>query len=178
MMIRTREGTVAEICADREDLQEIRVEIGGSRRPALVYTDMMGRVAKGDRVLVNTTAHFLGLGTGGYDFVIANLNNTKADIAGAGHIMKLRYTPLQLKCLAAEEQQSKLHNVIKSFESLGGRPVVTIPLHSMLGPICALAKRLKPGIKTGYVMTDGAALPAAFSKTITDLKRRGCWMLL
>lgn len=51
--------------------------------------------------------------------------------------------------------------------------MVTIPLHSMLGPICALAKRLKPGIKTGYVMTDGAALPAAFSKTITDLKRKG-----
>ena len=173
MMIRTREGKVAEICADRDDLQEIRVEIGGSRMPALVYTGITGRVAKGDRVLVNTTARFLGLGTGGYDFVIANLDNTETDITGSGHIMKLRYTPLQLKCLTAEEQQSELHSVIESFESLRGRPIVTISLHSMLGPICALAKRLKPCIKTGYVMTDGAALPAALSKTITELKNMG-----
>ena len=173
MMVRTREGTVIEILADREELQEIRVETGGRLASALVYTGMTGRVGKGDKVLVNTTAEFLGLGTGGYGFVITNLDNTTGDLSGPGHIMKLRYTPLQIKCLAAEEQQSELHNIIRDFESLKGRPVVTIPLHSMLGPICALAKQLKPGLKTGYVMTDGAALPAAFSNTITSLKEKG-----
>ncbi|MDD2574629.1 MAG: DUF3866 family protein [Bacillota bacterium] len=172
-MIRAREGSVIEVLSERKGLQEIRVRNREGDSKALVYADMTGYVRKGDRVILNTTAQFLGLGTGGYHFVIANLNNTAADLSGPGHIMKLRYTPMQVKCLAVEEQQSGYHRIINGFENLKGRPIVTIPLHSMLAPLCAAVKISRPSVKIGYVMTDGAALPITFSKTVAGLKEMG-----
>ncbi len=171
MMIRAREGAVKRLGHKRRGVWEIEVDIEGKSAPAIVYTDLTGCVKEGDRVLLNTTADFLGLGTGGYSFVMANLDDTDSDLSGPGHIMKLRYTPMQVKCLAAEEQNSRFHKQIKDFDSLKGRPVVVVPLHSMLGPLCALVKIVFNDTKIGYVMTDGAALPAAFSKTVHELKK-------
>ncbi len=173
MMIRVREGMVVKVLMERERLQEIQVAVEDSLNLALVYTAMTGCVKEGDRVLLNTTAGRLGLGTGGYGFVIANLENSALDMSGQGHIMKLRYTPMQVKCFAAEEQQSRFHDKFNSFTSLKGSPVVVAPLHSVLGPLCALVKKKQPGTKIGYVMTDGAALPIALSKTIPELKEKG-----
>ncbi|NLO24778.1 MAG: DUF3866 family protein [Clostridiales bacterium] len=172
-MIRTREGIVTGILSEREGVQEIRVKTEGGDSKALVYVDMTGCVREGDRVLLNTTAQHLGLGTGGYHFVIANLDSTSGDLSGPGHIMKLRYTPLQVKCFAAEEQQSRYHHLITGFKGLRGRPVVSIPLHSMLAPFCAVVKKSWPTVKIGYIMTDGAALPIAFSRTVDRLKKKG-----
>lgn len=172
-MIRTREGTVVEILSERDGTQELRVKIGNDFSMALAYVNITGCVTKGDRVLLNTTAEFLALGSGGYHFVMANLNNTIGELSGCGHIMKLRYTPMQVKCLAAEERQSGYHRGIKGFKSLEGKPIVTIPLHSMLAPLCAVLKQNQPALKIGYVMTDGGALPIAFSKTVDTLKKKG-----
>lgn len=171
-MIRIREGIVCRVIGEREGIQHIEVIVEEKKEKAVVYTGMLGRAEEGDRVLLNTTACHLGLGTGGYHFVIANLDKTNRDLDGPGHIMKLRYTPLQVKCLSAEEQQSPWHDIIKSFHHLGGFPVVVATLHSMIGPICALIKAKKPKAKIGYVMTDGAALPIAFSNTIAMLKEK------
>lgn len=170
-MIRTREGRVTKVLSEWKGIQEIRVKVGDKVSKALVYKELTGPVNNGDRVLLNTTAKFLGLGTGGYHFVMADYNNATGELSGIGHIMKLRYTPMQIKCLAVEEPQSVWHHDIKGFKSLRGKPVVTIPLHSMLAPFCAAIKSQRSGIRIGYVMTDAAALPMGFSKTVAMLKK-------
>lgn len=172
-MIRAREGMVTRLFNKRPGIQEIETCVGGKSEAAIVYTALTGEVKEGDRVLLNTTAVFLDLGTGGYSFVMANLDGTNTDLSGPGHIMKLRYTPVQVKCLAVEEQNSRFHKNINEFERLEGRPVVVISLHSMLAPLCALVKQRLSGIRIGYVMTDGAALPMVFSKAVAELKKKG-----
>lgn len=171
-MIKIRETQVESILIEREDIQEIQVSLEGRLEKAIVYSKISGKVKIGDRVLLNTTACHLGLGTGGYHFVIANLDVSKKDLSGAGHIMKLRYTPLQVKCLSVEEQQSQWHKKMKDFKSLEGFPVISATLHSMLAPICAFLKKLKPKVRIAYLMTDGAALPIAFSRTVRELKEK------
>ena len=41
-----------------------------------------------------------------------------------GHIMKLRYTPMQFSVLSAEEQGSPYHERFNEFQSLTGMPVI------------------------------------------------------
>ena len=55
--------------------------------------------------------------------------------------------------------------------SSGSRSCVR-PLHSMVGPVAAGAKRAG-GARVVYVMTDGAALPGAFSRLVFDLRGAG-----
>ncbi|MCA1596785.1 MAG: DUF3866 family protein, partial [Chloroflexi bacterium] len=74
---------------------------------ALAYTRLVGSPAIGDRVLLNTTAVDLHLGTGGFHFIIAILGGSgegepEADPV-SGHLMKLRYTPHQCRVQVAEE---------------------------------------------------------------------------
>ena len=56
-----RTGVVGEIVVERPGLQRVRVD----GEPAYVLTQLIGPVALGDRVVMNTTAVELGLGTGG-----------------------------------------------------------------------------------------------------------------
>lgn len=149
----------------------IIVDVEGESTKAVNYNYMTGNVNIGDRVVLNTTAVELGLGTGGYHFVIYNNENkTKNTTRKLGHIMKLRYTPLQFKCLAAEEQESKFHEAFKDFKSLNGSLYIVGTLHSMLAPITAMIKWLRPELNISYIMTDAGALPLHFSKTIKILK--------
>ena len=60
----------------------------------------------GDRVVVNTTAVDLGLGTGGWHVVHWNLAREAWSREGPGHIMKLRYTSLQTDTGVAEEDHA------------------------------------------------------------------------
>jgi hypothetical protein len=161
------------VLKEEHGVQELEVTVGCSREKALAYQSITGVLKAGGRVLLNTTAQFLGLGTGGYHFVIADLDNTTTELSGPGHIMKLRYTPLQIRCLAVEEQQSMWHSDIEGFESLNRLPVMVTGLHSMLAPLCACIKALKPDADIVYIMTDAAALPMAFSRTVGHLKDLG-----
>lgn len=86
--------------------------------------------------------------------------------------MKLRYTPQQIKCLAAEEEDSPYHQVFKDFKSLDNHVFVIGSLHSMLGPIVAMLKWLNKDIKINYIMTDGGSLPIHFSNTVKSLKEK------
>jgi hypothetical protein len=86
-------------------------------------------------VVLNTTAADLGLGTGGSHFVISVEGTSDREAGGPGHLMKLRYTPLQVKVEAVEEGSHA--DAMRKAESLEGTPVVWIPLHSMLGPAVA-----------------------------------------
>lgn len=134
---------------------------------------MTGKINVGDRVVLNTTAVELRLGTGGYHFVIYNKKNESQNVGNdLGHIMKLRYTPLQFKCLAAEEQDSKYHEMFNSFRSLNNSIYIVGTLHSMLAPIAAFIKWLRPELRITYIMTDAGALPLHFSKTVKTLKEK------
>src|SRR5439155_24336193 len=114
----------------------------------------------------------LGLGTGGAHFVVAVLD--AAPTAGAdpapGRVMKARYTPVQTAVASVEETH---RDELEGSKGLEGVPVVCAPLHSMLGPIAAGAKVAGGGAGVVYVMTDGAALPGAFSRLVTRLRDAG-----
>lgn len=169
-MLEVKIGVLREQLFARPGLEAYLVSVGDQEHRCLVYTDLVGTVRAGDTVLLNTTAESLGLGSGGFHFVIAPLNGGEKQLPPGGHIMKLRYTPMQIKVLSAEEEESPYHEELLNADSLDGTPVLAATLHSMLAP---LAMELhQAGIKAAYVMTDGAALPLQFSQSVDWLVRR------
>lgn len=167
-------GFVKKVLRDAPQIQELEVATEeGEIAKAICYPDLTGSVREGDTIVLNVVAVELGLGTGGYHFVVSNLTRPECDAAQRGHIMKLRYTPMQLNVSAAEEEGSPLRDPIIQTTSLGGVPVILCPLHSFIAPASAGVKVVKPKAKVVYVMTDSAALPMAFSKLIPLLKSAG-----
>jgi Protein of unknown function (DUF3866) len=142
----------------------------GGRVRALAYPELTGRPAPGDRLLLNTGALALGLGTGGYALVVAVPDRLPGDQPGPGHLVKARYTPLQATVLGAEEQGSPHHDLLRAADDLGGVPVVIADLHSALPAVLAGLRADRPGARAAYVMLDGGALPAWFSRTAAGLR--------
>lgn len=171
-MISKKIGIVNSIVNEDSDIQEILVLVDERIEKAINYTKMNSKVKLNDEIVLNTSAVELNLGTGGTHFVIANLNNLESKMSEGGHIMKLRYTPLQVKIMAAEEQDSVHHEKIKNFVSLDKLPVVVGELHSMLSPFVATLKKNNDKLNVVYIMTDGAALPMYLSKNVKELKRK------
>ncbi|MGH9110950.1 MAG: DUF3866 family protein [Acidimicrobiales bacterium] len=162
-MPRFATATVTDILAERAGLQRVDTDAGR----AYVLTDLIGPVAVGERVVLNTTAVDLGLGTGGWHVVHWNLARDSWSQPGPGHIMKLRYTSLQVDTGAAEEHRPDLP------EALDGMPVVACSLHSQVAVVAAVVRQLQPATRIAYVMTDGAALPLALSELAHQLRERG-----
>ena len=150
--------------SERTGLQRVALD-DGSR--AYVLTELVGSVAAGDRVVVNTTAVDLGLGTGGWHVVHWNLARHEWTSPGRGHVLKLRYTSLQADVGVAEEGAGDLSG------GLGGLPVVVCDLHSQVGVVAAAYARTAPGRRLVYVMTDSAALPLALSDLVAGLREQG-----
>lgn len=147
------------------------VEVAGKPRRAIAYIRLCGDVASGDEVALNTTAVDLELGTGGYDFVICNLSrrgSLRDD--SPGHIMKLRYTPLQHSVQCGEEIAPSKDVGVADLKAM---PVVAAGLHSHFALIAAGAKALRPEARVVYVMTDSAALPLGFSDLVRSVKDAG-----
>lgn len=172
-MISYKNGIVNSVIKSDKSIDWIKVEIDGIIYDAVNYIDITGKINIDDKVVLNTTAIQLSLGTGGCHFVMYNHSNPYMDLKGEGHIMKLRYTPYQLKCLTAEEEGSEYHQLFKNFKSLDSHPFIVATLHSMIAPIVAMIKYINKDIKINYIMTDGGALPIDFSKTVTELKEKG-----
>jgi hypothetical protein len=192
VVITWRNGTVDRVRREWAGAAELEVTVEGAGRPvrALAYPALTGRPEPGDRVLLNTTALDLALGTGGYALVVAVPDRLPADRSGPGHLVKARYTPLQAVVLGADEQDSPHHDVLRDADDLGGLPVVVADLHSALAPVLAglyfdlknsepehFGAGASPGVpvRTAYVMTDGGALPAWFSRTCATLRETG-WL--
>ncbi len=172
---------------------ELDVTVAGAPVRALAYPRLTGRPEPGDEVLLNAGALEAGLGTGGYALVVAVPGRLPVDQDGPGHLVKARYTPLQATVLGAEEQGSPHHEVLEDADDLGGVPVVIADLHSALPAVLAgyYAERhygqvpgppVTPGASRGqqparvvYVMLDGGALPAWFSRTAAGLAESG-WL--
>ena len=152
---------------------ELEVTTGDGPLRALAYPALTGRPQAGDRVLLNATALELGLGTGGYALVVA-LPDRLPDSSPLGHLVKARYTPLQATVLGADEQGSPHHEVLRDADDLGGMPVVVADLHSALPAILAGLREAGPRV-AAYVMLDGGALPAWFSRTAAGLREAG-WL--
>jgi hypothetical protein len=136
---------------------------------ALTYLALTGLPQVGDRVLLNVNALARGLGTGGYAFVVAVPDRLPADQAGVGHVVKGRYTPMQAMVLSVDEDDSPYRDVMAAAESVAAMPVVVADLHSALPAIVAGIHATGPPLRVGYVMTDGGALPAWFSRTVAGL---------
>ena len=168
-MIHIRRGVVRAVTAERPGAQELEVEVDGTSAAAIAYPDLSGEVRPGDPVLLNTTAVELGLGTGGVFFVIAVEGRDSRADAPPGHVMKARYTPVQTAVAGVEEMHTDL---LEASEGLRQTPVVCAPLHSMLAPIAAGAKRAADP-RVVYVMTDGAALAGGFSRLVPGMRAAG-----
>lgn len=173
-----RAGTVERVVrrwAGAAEL-EVRLEDGADPVRALAYSGIVGEPAPGERVLLNASALLRGLGTGGLAFVVARVDVLPADPpTGLGHIVKARYTPLQQMLLAVDEQDSPHHGELADADDLAGLPVVVADLHSALPAVVAGIKMVSPAARVVYVMTDGGALPAAFSRAVAGMRDAG-WL--
>ncbi|MBW3546703.1 MAG: DUF3866 family protein [Actinobacteria bacterium] len=172
-----RTATVVAITEDRPGLQRIQTTFGDpggtggqAEGRAYVLTELLGPVAVGDRVVLNTTAVELGLGTGGWDVVHWNLSRDEWRSPGPGHSMKLRYTSLQADMGSAEEFHA---GALAEADDLDGVPVVVCSLHSQVPCVAVAAKHLRPELRLAYVMTDGGALPLATSDLVAHMRARG-----
>src|SRR6266536_1247508 len=112
-VIRWRSGVVSAKTREWPGAAELDVlveETSGKRVcRALAYTELTGCPEPGDRVLLNTTALDLSLGTGGYALVIAVPDRLPPDPAGPGHLVKARYTPLQATVLGVDMEAVTVH---------------------------------------------------------------------
>lgn len=190
-MIRWREGTVTAVRRQWRGATELDVAIvarDAADPPtvrALAYPLLVGEPCVGDRVLLNVGALLMGLGTGGYAMVVALPDRLPADPTverpgdpatgdsrDAGHMVKARYTPLQATVLGVDEQAAPYRRAMIAASDLGGMPVVLADLHSALPAIVAGIAATRPEARIAYVMTDGGALPAWFSRSLDALRDR------
>jgi hypothetical protein len=173
-MIEIRKAQVKSIIKSDEFVQEISLVIDHPNKKAINYPKITGTLKVGDRVMVNTTACTLNLGTGGFHYIMANFNGEKHSLSGMGHGMKLKYTPNQINVLFSEEEKSSLHSKFYHELNLKGRLVFIAELHSMLMPLCGHIKyRLGRRARISCIITDYGALPVWMSKNIDILKSKG-----
>ncbi|SCL36075.1 Protein of unknown function [Micromonospora nigra] len=176
-MVRWRAGTVTALRRRWAGAVELDVTLpDGTPMRALAYPALVGEPEPGDRVLLNAGALLMGLGTGGYALVVALPDRLPADppqaqdTRDAGHLVKARYTPLQPILLGVDEEASPHRPVLETAEDVAGMPVVTADLHSALPAILAGVRADAPDARVAYVLTDGGALPAWFSRTLAGLR--------
>ncbi|MDR0501313.1 MAG: DUF3866 family protein [Coriobacteriales bacterium] len=196
---------------------------------AINYLAIGSRVKPDAKVIINTLALELGLGTGGYAFVQPTVVHQETSSLAPqlqqsfltceaseslplspqslqsplvheapespqslqtpkliqspqsplklkstqGHIVKLRYTPLQHNVLAVEEPASPYHSLLANAKDINGMPVVCCALHSQLPLVAAAIKSVMPDARIAYCMTDEAALMLAFSNLVRQCKQSG-----
>lgn len=179
-----RDGVVRGVGRSWPGAVELEVEIvgggGASVLPpgtlvrALAYPAAVGEPRVGDRVTLSVAALARELGTGGYALVVAMPDRLPADPPpGPGHLVKARYTPSQSLVLGVDEQESAHHGLMREADDIAGLPVVVADLHSALPAVVAGVRAAATGLRVAYVMTDGGALPAWFSRTLAGLREEG-----
>jgi hypothetical protein len=164
-MLKLRRGVVASVESEDAHLARLTVKVARDHRAAIAFVALTGPVAAGDEVVVNVEAAELGLGSGGFDVVCANLTRGLDErVSGGAHVMKLNYTPLQHAVVPAEEDLDRLPPP--------GCPVAVLALHGQLAPAAFALATLADRARVGYVQTAGGALPGALSDTVAELRRR------
>jgi len=159
MPLSLRRGVVTAVTERVERF--VRLEVDGIA--CIAYPRLTGEIEVGDEVLVNEQARLLGLGSGGFDVLYANLTRGLGlEPEEGAHVIALPYTPGQIAFRRAEEDGTLP-------AALGGLPVVLCTLHSQVAPVCAALA----GVRVAYVQVHGGALPVALSDTVRALKERG-----
>ncbi len=150
---------------------ELTVDVDGAPVRALAHPALVGTPEVGDEVVVNTAALDLGLGTGGSAQVVAVPGRLPPARSGPGHLVKARYTPLQVVVQGVDEPDSPASALLAAGDPLPppGPPVVVADLHSSLPAVVAGLLDARPGTRVAYVMTDGGALPLWLSRTVAAL---------
>ncbi|MFW5788072.1 MAG: DUF3866 family protein [Halanaerobiales bacterium] len=166
-------GVVEKILQKNEDITTALILYENNQlRKAINYNRINGDLYVNERVLVNTTAVDLELGTGGFDYIYARLAKDSTSLSSEkGHIMKLRYTPLQLRTKCVEAQDSPHHEIFKRVQDIGGLPVIILPLHSLLAPVVIVFKHYFPEKRIIYIMTEGGSLSLEVSFLVRKLKK-------
>ena len=178
LQVRSRWAGAVEYAVRLAPVDGVAAPEEGAQEPvrALAYPDLVGEAQPGDTVLLNTSALQRGLGTGGLALVVAVPDRLPADPPpGPGHVVKARYTPLQAIVLGVDEQESPHHEVLREADTVDGLPVVVADLHSALPAVIAGLRAGRPDVRVAYVMTDGGALPVAFSRAVAGLREAG-WL--
>ena len=159
MPLLLRRGRVTAVVEAFADF--VRIEVDDV--PCLAYPLLTGPVEVGDEVLVNVQARELGLGSGGFDVLYANLTRGLDLPAEEGaHVMTLPYTPGQHAVRHVEEGPPLP-------ATLDDLPVVCCTVHSQVAPVCAALA----GLRVAYVQLGGGALPVALSDIVRTLTGRG-----
>ena len=182
---RTAWGPAGRSCA------ELDVEITGAPKGAsslmpglqvraVAYEALTGVPVAGERVRLEVSALDRALGTGGHAMVSARLDALPADPPREGHLVKARYMPDQVMVTGVDEQATAHHGLLSQpigSLDLEGMPVVVADLHSSLPAVLA-GLRSPDGARQPrvvYVMTDGGALPLAYSRLVAALSEAG-WL--
>jgi Protein of unknown function (DUF3866) len=151
MPLSLRRGRVTRI------VDAVRCEVDGV--DCVVYADVTGPVEEGDEVLVNVQARELGLGSGGFDILYANLTRgLDLEPQDGAHVMALPYAPGQWAVRHAEEDGDLA-------DELDGMPVVLCTVHSQVAPAWAAVRDLR----VAYVQVAGGALALELSETVRAL---------
>ncbi|UEJ83174.1 DUF3866 family protein [Brachybacterium halotolerans subsp. kimchii] len=187
-MLQWERGRVLEVSAPWRGVQVLRVARSQSPTsagadgaapaaedavPALSYPELVGEIVPGEVVLLNANALRRGLGTGGQALVVARTGELPQTEQPTGHMVKARYTPMQTLVDALDDPGSPHRAALEGADDLGGMPVVLADLHSALPAVVAGVRAEAPQARIAYVMSDGAALPAAYSRTIARLRETG-----
>ena len=147
---------------------------------AVAYEALTGVPVAGERVRLEVSALDRALGTGGHAMVSARLDVLPADPPREGHLVKARYMPDQVMVTGVDEQGTAHHGLLSQpigDLDLEGMPVVVADLHSSLPAVLA-GLRSPDGARQPrvvYVMTDGGALPLAYSRLVAALSEAG-WL--
>jgi Protein of unknown function (DUF3866) len=158
-MLKLRRGVVRGV-------DPLLVRVGEDEREAWADPDLVGEIREGDEVIVNVEARDLGLGSGGFDVVHANLTRGLDEPgAGAATAMKLNYSSLQhpvepVEALADDGEPRRI-------------PVLVLSLHGQLAPAVWSAARAGGEMRVGYIQTAGGALPGSLSRDVAELRSRG-----
>ena len=163
---------VLRLLEERPGLQRVEVDLGDGPERAYVLTQLTGTVGAGDRVVVNTTAVELGLGTGGWHVVHWNLARDELERAGARphHQGPVHEPPGRRR----QHRGAPRRSWPRSSRSTG-MPVVAAALHSQLPAVAVAVKERAPDARVAYVMTDGAGLAARALRPGRRPSRRASW---
>lgn len=163
-MLELRRATVAEVLDPRGGEQRLLCDVDGERVEAIADPALVGRCEPGDELVVNVQARRLGLGSGGFDIVHANLTRgLGATAAGDAHVMKLNYTSIQHAVEPVEDGELELPL---------RKPVGILALHGQLAPVVWRFAQARPRARLGYIQTGGGALPGGHSRTVAQLRER------
>ena len=182
---RTAWGPAGRSCAELEVEIDGAPSGAGSLLPgqqvrAVAYEALTGLPVTGERVRLEVSALDRALGTGGHAMVTSRLDVLPADPPREGHLVKARYMPDQVMVTGVDEQGTAHHGLLSQpigSLDLEGMPVVVADLHSSL-PAVLTGLRSPDGQehpRVVYIMTDGGALPLAYSRVVAALSQAG-WL--